>query len=83
MRVCWHILFDRFYVVTALILPSIGDLIFSRLDYDNICAYLDDKTVHDTDSKKHVLDLMMFCKNDWTFCTLLQKTDKVIQQHHL
>ena len=29
---------------------------------DNTCAYLDNKNVHDTDSKKHMLDLMMFCK---------------------
>ena len=61
MRVCWHI-FDRFYVATKFILPSIGDLNFSNLNYDNTCAYLDNKNVHDSDSKKHMLDLMMFCK---------------------
>ena len=33
--------FDRFYVVTKFILPSIGDLDFSKLNYDNTCAYLD------------------------------------------
>ena len=54
--------FDRFYVVTKFILPSIGDLNFSKLNYDNTCAYLDNKNVHDTDSKKHMLDLMTFCK---------------------
>ena len=32
--------FDRFYVVTNFILPSIKDLKFLRLKYDNICAYL-------------------------------------------
>ena len=35
--------FDRFYVVTKFILPSIGDLKFSTLNYDNTCAYLDKK----------------------------------------
>ena len=35
--------FDRFYVVTKFILPSIGDLNFSPLTYDNTCAYLDKK----------------------------------------
>ena len=30
--------FDRFYVVTKFILPSIGDLKFSKLNYDNTCA---------------------------------------------
>ena len=55
-------LFDRFYMVTKLILPSIGDLNFSTLNYDNTCTYLDNKSVCDTDSKKHMLDLMIFCK---------------------
>ena len=54
--------FDRLYVATKFILPSIGDLNFSKLNYDNTCAYLDNKNVCDTDSKKHILDLMMFCK---------------------
>ena len=54
--------FDRFYVVTKFILPSIGHLIFSTLNYDNTCAYLHNKNVNNTDSKKHMLDLMTFCK---------------------
>ena len=54
--------FDRFHVVIKFILPSIGDLNFSKLNYNNTCAYLDNKNVCDTDSKKHVLDLMRFCK---------------------
>ena len=37
--------FDRFHVVTKFILPSIGDLNFSILNYDNTCAYLDNKKV--------------------------------------
>ena len=35
--------FDRFYVVTKFILPSIKDLKFSKFKYDNTCAYLDEK----------------------------------------
>ena len=35
--------FDRFYVVTKFILPSIKDLKFSKLNYDSTCAYLDKK----------------------------------------
>ena len=30
--------FDRFYVVTKFMLPMIGDLKFSKLDYDYTCA---------------------------------------------
>ena len=31
--------FDRFYVVTKFILPSIGDLNFSELNYDDTCLF--------------------------------------------
>ena len=54
--------FDRFYVVTKFILPSIGNLNFSKLNYDNTCAYLDNKNMCNTDSKKHMLDIMRFYK---------------------
>ena len=30
--------FDRFYVVTKFMLPTIGDLKFSKLDFDYTCA---------------------------------------------
>ena len=54
--------FDRFYMVTKFMLPSIGDLNFSKLNYDKTCAYLDNKNTHSTETRKHMLDLMMFCK---------------------
>ena len=44
------------------ILPPLGDLNFSTLNYDNTCAYLDNKNLCDTDSKKCMLDLKTFCK---------------------
>ena len=33
--------FDRFYVVTKFILPTINDLKFSPIDFDSECNYLD------------------------------------------
>ena len=42
--------FDRFYVLTKFILPSIGDSNFSKLNYDNTCTYLDDRNAHDADT---------------------------------
>ena len=54
--------FDRFYMITKFMLPSIGDLTFSTLNYDNTCAYLDNRNLCNTESKKHMLDLMTFCK---------------------
>ena len=54
--------FDRFYIVTKFMLPPIQDLNFSKLNYDNTCAYLDNKNTHSTETKKHMLDLMTFYK---------------------
>ena len=50
--------FDRFYMTTKFILPSIGDLNF---------AYLDNKHMCNTESKKHMLHLMTFCKKIESF----------------
>ena len=33
-------LFDMFYVVTKFMLPMIGDIKFSRLNFDDTCAYI-------------------------------------------
>ena len=54
--------FDRFYVVTKFTLLSVGDLDFSKLNYDNTCAYLDDRNICNADTKKYLLDLLVFCK---------------------
>ena len=48
-------------MVTKYILPSIRDLNFSKLNYDNTCTYLDDKNICDADTKKYLLDLLAFC----------------------
>ena len=53
--------FDRFYVVTKFILPSITDLKFSKLNYDSTCSYLNEKNSHDAETKKYTLDLLAFC----------------------
>ena len=54
--------FDRFYVVTKFMLPSLGDLNFSTLNFDDTCAYLDNKNAQYTDKRKYMLDLKTFCK---------------------
>ena len=54
--------FDRFYVVTKFILPSIKDLKFSKLNYDSACAYLDEKNGCNAEAKKYILDLLAYCK---------------------
>ena len=32
--------FDRFYIVTKFMLTSMGDIKFSKLNFDHICAYM-------------------------------------------
>ena len=54
--------FDRFYVVTKFILPSIGDLKFSNSNYDNTCTYVDNKNAQNAETGQYMLDLKTFCK---------------------
>ena len=68
--------FNRFYVVTHFILPSIRDLNFSKLNYDNMCTYLDNKNIHDTDTKKYMLDLFTFYKKIEPFVIYYKKLIK-------
>ena len=42
--------FDRFYVITKVMLPSSGDLKFSDINYDNSCAYLDNRNAQNTET---------------------------------
>ena len=44
--------FDRFYVVTKFILSSIGELKFSKLYYDDTCAYIHNKNAQNTETRK-------------------------------
>ena len=68
--------FDRFYVVTKIILSSIGDLDFSKLNYDNTCTYLDDRNICDADTKKYLLDLLVFCKKIEPYVTYYKRQIK-------
>ena len=54
--------FDRFYVVTKFILPSIQDFKFSNISYNGTCTYLDERNSRDVETKKYILDLQTFCK---------------------
>ena len=54
--------FDRFYVVTKFMLHSIGDLNFSKLNYDNTCGYLGNKNAYGIETRKYMLDHVTFCK---------------------
>ena len=53
--------FDRFYVVTKFMLPTIGDLKFSKLDFDFTCAYMNKEYAPNTDSRKYLLEMKTYC----------------------
>ena len=54
--------FDRFYVVTKFILPTIEDLKLSIINFDETCEYLKEKNGCDHNSKEYILDLRVYCK---------------------
>ena len=67
---------ERFYVVTKFILPLLGDLKFSELNYDNTCAYLDNKNAQNTEAQKYMLDLKTFCKKTEPFVVYYKRLIK-------
>ena len=61
--------FDRFYVVTKFMLPLIGDFKFSKLDFDDTCAYMENKFAQNTESRKYMLESKAFCNKIKPFVT--------------
>ena len=65
--------FDRFYVVTKFMLPMIGDLKFSKLDFDYTCAYTRKEYAPNTESRKFMLELRAYCNKIKPFVTYYNK----------
>ena len=54
--------FDRFYVVTKCILPTLDDLNLSPIKYDKECKYICDVDDQDNDQiKQNIKDLLLYC----------------------
>ena len=53
--------FDRFYIVTKFTLPSMGDIKFSKLNFDHTCAYMNKEYAPNTDSRKYLTELKTYC----------------------
>ena len=68
--------FDRFYVVTKYMLPLLGDLKFSNLNFDNTCVYLDNQNAQDMETRKYMLDLKTFCKKIKSFINYFKRLIK-------
>ena len=65
--------FDRFYMVTKFMLPMIGDLKFSKLDFDYTCAYMKKEYAPNTESRKYILELKAYCNKIKPFVTYYNK----------
>ena len=65
--------FDRFYVVTKFMLPSIRDIKFSRLNFDHTCAYMDKEYAPNMDSRKYLTELKTYCNKIKTFVSYYSK----------
>ena len=65
--------FDRFYVVTKFMLPTIGDLKFSKLDFDYTCTYMEKEYAPNRDSRKYMLELRAYCNKVKPFVTYYNK----------
>ena len=54
-------LFDRFYIVTKFMLPSMGDIKFSKLNFDHSCAYMNKEYASNMESRKYLTELQTYC----------------------
>ena len=51
--------FDRFYIITKFILPSIGDIRFSHLTFDDCCSNMNKEYTPNMDSNRYLKELKM------------------------
>ena len=54
-------LFNRFYIVMKVMLPSVKDIKFSNLNFDESCTYMNKKYALHTDSSKYLSELQTYC----------------------
>ena len=65
--------FDRLYVVTKFMLPTTGDLKFSKLDFDYTCAYTEKEYTPNMVSRKYMSELRAYCNKIIPFLTYYNK----------
>ena len=72
--------FDRFYVITKFILPTLGDLKLSPIRYDKECNYLRNLDDEDNDKiKENIKDLLFYCSNVIPYMALYKYANKCTQ----
>ena len=65
--------FDRFYVVTKFMLPTLGDIKFSQLNYYHTCAYMKKEYTPNTDSRRYLTELRTYCNKIKPFVSYYSK----------
>ena len=68
--------FDRFYIITKFMLPSMGDIKFSNLNFDHSCAYMNKKYAPNMDSSKYLAELKTYCNKIKPFVSHYSKLIK-------
>ena len=61
---------DRFYIVTKFMLPMIGDIKFSILNYDHTCAYRKKEYAPNMNSRKYLTELRTYCNKIKPFVSI-------------
>ena len=70
--------FDRFYIVTKFMLPSVGDIKFSELNFDHFCAYMNKEYARNMDSSKYLTELKTYCNKIKPFVSYHSNLIKII-----
>ena len=65
--------FDRFYIVMKFMLPSVKDIKFSNLNFDESCTYMNKKYAPHMDCSKYLSDLQTYCNNIKPFVSYYSK----------
>ena len=68
--------FDRFYIITKFILPSIGDIRFSHLTFNDSCSYMNKEYTPNMDSSKYLKELKRYCHKLKPFISYYSKLIK-------
>ena len=65
--------FDRFYIVTKFMLPSVRDIKFPILNFDQSCTYMNKNYAPNMDSSKYLSELQTYCNKIKPFVSYYSK----------
>ena len=66
-------LFDRFYIIMKFMLPSVQDVKFATLNFDQSCAYMNKNYALNMDSSKYLSELKTYCNKIKPFVSYYSK----------